>query len=244
MISPALPDRPLLARGTQLAAAVEEAGVPVRLLGGVGVGVLLGDRWPERCRRDPGDIDLAARARDRRALTRVLEREGFVADREFNALHGRERLLFQDGDGVKLDVVLDALRMCHTIPLGAAFETDGPTLPPWLLLVSKLQVVELTEKDRLDAVALLLGCRFEQLEADRIARDCADDWGLWRSLTGTLRTIRHHPPALGAEELGRLRGVTARLLERLETVPKTLRWRLRDRVGDRVRWYELPEAPE
>ena len=241
MISPAMS---LLARGAQLAAVAEEAGVPVRLLGGVGVGVLLGERWPERCRRDPGDIDLAARARDRRAVTVLLEREGFVPDREFNALHGRERLLFQDGDGVKLDVVLDVLRMCHAISLAAAFEADGPTLPPWLLLVSKLQVVELAEKDRLDTAALLLGCAYDQLEADRIARDCADDWGLWRSLTGTLRTIRRDAPALGGEAQGRLRGVTARLLERLETVPKTLRWRLRDRVGDRVRWYELPESPE
>jgi hypothetical protein len=133
--------------------------------------------------------------------------------------------------------------MCHTIPLAAGFEADGPTLPPWLLLVSKLQVVELTEKDRLDTAALLLGCPYDQLQADRIARDCADDWGLWRSLTGTLRTIRRDPPALEAEEQGRLRRIAARLLERLETVPKTLRWRLRDRVGDRVRWYELPEAP-
>jgi hypothetical protein len=241
MITPATP---LLARGASLVAAAGDAGVRVRLLGGVGVGLLLGERWPERCRREPGDIDLAARARDRRAVTRLLEGEGFVPDREFNALHGRERLLFQDGEGVKVDVVLDVLRMCHAIPLTAAFEVDRPTLPPWLLLVTKLQVVELTEKDRLDAAALLLGCPYDELEADRIARDCADDWGLWRSLTGTLRAIRRDPPGLGDEEAARLRGVSARLLERLETWPKTLRWRLRDRVGDRVRWYELPEAPE
>jgi hypothetical protein len=241
MISPAMP---LLARGTRLVAAAADAGVPVRLLGGVGVGLLLGDRWPEPCRRDPGDIDVAARGRDRRAVTRLLEGEGFVPDREFNALHGRERLLFQGTDGVKLDVVLDVLRMCHAIPLAAAFEVERPTLPPWMLLVSKLQVVQLTEKDRLDAVALLLGCRYDELEAERIAHPCADDWGLWRSLTGTLRAIRRDPPALPADDGVRLRGVTARLLERLETEPKTLRWRLRDRIGDRVRWYELPEAPE
>jgi hypothetical protein len=244
MISPAMPDPPpLLARGRRLAAAAEDAGIPVRLLGGVGVGVLLGDRWPEGCRREHVDIDLAARGRDRRALVRLLEAEGLVPDREFNALHGRERLLFQHRDGVKLDVVLDVLRMCHAIALAPAFEVAGPALPAWLLLVSKLQVVELTEKDRLDIAALLAGCPFEQLEADRIARDCADDWGLWRSLTGTLRAVRQQPPPLPGEELGRLRGAAARLLERLETVPKTLRWRLRDRVGERVRWYELPESP-
>jgi hypothetical protein len=233
----------LIARGAELAAAGERAGVPVRLFGGVAVGVLLGDRWPERCRRDPGDIDLAARGRDRGSVARLLEDQGLVPDREFNALHGRERLAFRDRDGARVDVVLDVLRMCHPIPLGDAFAADGPTLPAWLLLVSKLQVVELTDKDRLDIAALLVGCRFEQLQADRIARDCADDWGLWRSLTGTLRAVRRQPPPLQAEDLGRLRGAAARLLERLETVPKTLRWRLRGRIGERVRWYELPEAP-
>jgi hypothetical protein len=232
----------VIARGARLAAGAQEAGIPVRLLGGVGVGVLLGERWPERCRRDPGDIDLAARSRDRRALSLLLEREGFLPDREFNALHGKERLVFRDGDGVKLDVILDVLRMCHVIPLAPAFEAEGHTLPPWLLLVSKLQVVELTEKDRLDIAALLLGCRYELLEPGRIARGCADDWGLWRSLTGTLRAIRRRPPPLAFEELGRLRRVAAGILERMETVPKSLRWRLRARLGDRVRWYELPES--
>jgi hypothetical protein len=62
-------------------------------------------------------------------------------------------------------------------------------------------------------------------------------------MTGTLRAVRQQPPPLATEELSRLRGVAARLLEHLETAPKTLRWRLRDRIGERVRWYELPESP-
>jgi hypothetical protein len=105
-------------------------------------------------------------------------------------------------------------------------------------------VVELTRKDRLDAAALLLGCPYEDLETERIAGECAGDWGLWRSLTGTLREIRREPPPVGAGASVRLRAIASRLLERLESVPKTLRWRLRDRVGERVRWYELPESPE
>jgi hypothetical protein len=27
----------------------------------------------------------------------------------------------------------------------------------------------------------------------------------------------------------------------LEQAPKSMRWRMRDRVGERVQWYELPE---
>jgi hypothetical protein len=234
---------PLLARGAHVAAAAAADGIAARLLGGVGVGVLLGDRWPESCRRDHGDIDLAAPGRDRRALAAMLEREGYAPDREFNALHGRERMVFVDAEAVKVDVVLDVLRMCHTIPLAPAFEVSGPTLPPWLLLVSKLQVVELTDKDRLDIAALLLGCSFDELEPDRIARDCAGDWGLWRSLTGTLRAVRQGPPRLSEPERAVRERAVDGLLDRLEAEPKTLRWRARARVGERVRWYELPESP-
>jgi hypothetical protein len=236
--------RPLVGLGARLAASAATAGMSARLLGGVGVAVLLGDRWPERCRRDHGDIDLAAPGRERRQLAALLEREGFAPDRELNALHGRDRMRFANGDGVNVDVVLDVLRMCHEIPLAEGFDVAGPALPAWLLLVSKLQVIELADKDRRDIAALLLGCPYEELEAGRIAGLCADDWGLWRSMTGTLRAIRHQPPPpLSEDERATLRGVAARLLERLETAPKTLRWRVRARVGERVRWYELPESP-
>jgi hypothetical protein len=232
-----------LARALHVAAAAGQAGIPARLFGGVGVAALLGPRWPEPCRREPGDIDVAAPGRQRRALSRVLEGEGFAPDAEFNALHGRQRLIFVDAHGLRVDVVLDVLRMCHTIPLDAGFEWPGPSLPPWLLLVSKLQVVELTEKDLLDVAALLLGCSLGELEPDRIARDCADDWGLWRSLTGSLLAVERLPPRLSEPELAALREAATGLLERLDSVPKTLRWRLRSRVGERARWYELPESP-
>jgi hypothetical protein len=32
-----------------------------------------------------------------------------------------------------------------------------------------------------------------------------------------------------------------RLRDRVEQAPKGLRWRTRPKVGDRARWYELPE---
>ncbi len=33
----------------------------------------------------------------------------------------------------------------------------------------------------------------------------------------------------------------ARLLDVAKSVPKSMKWKLRANVGDRVRWYELPE---
>lgn len=34
-----------------------------------------------------------------------------------------------------------------------------------------------------------------------------------------------------------------RLLAEMEAAPKSRKWKLRNRVGDRVPWYVLPEEP-
>jgi hypothetical protein len=236
-------EAPLLKRARGLVGRAAESGVAARLFGGLAVPALLGERWPEACRRPPGDIDVAAPKNQRRRLADVIVESGFSPDRHFNALHGAERMLFHDNAGVRVDVVLGVLHMCHEIPLDAAFEAPGATLPAWLLLVSKLQVVELTEKDRLDSAALLAGCEFADLEADRIARLCSDDWGLWRTLTGTLEAIAASPPDLPPPLVDRLRLACRLLAVSMEAEPKSMRWRLRAVVGERVRWYELPESP-
>ncbi len=233
----------LLARAQGLIDRAAEAGVAARLFGGLALPTLLGERWPDGCRRPPGDIDVAAPKSQRRQLTDLIVESGFSPDRQFNALHGADRLVFHDDAGTRVDVVLGVLRMCHEIPLDAAFETPGATLPAWLLLVSKLQVVELTDKDRLDAAALLSACEFEELDADRIARLCSGDWGLWRTLTGTLESISLDPPELAPALAGRLDDNCRRLTAMLAAAPKSVRWRLRAQVGDRLRWYELPESP-
>jgi hypothetical protein len=40
-----------------------------------------------------------------------------------------------------------------------------------------------------------------------------------------------------------VRGALERLIATIDEVPKSRRWKMRASVGDRVRWYELPEDP-
>ena len=61
----------------------------------------------------------------------------------------------------------------------------------------------------------------------------AADWGLWRTLTGTLRALAGLHPDVAAPSLA--------LVAAFEEVPKTRGWRLRARIGERKRWYELPD---
>lgn len=230
-------------RALTLVDRTEAAGARARLFGGAGVAALLGRRLPSACRRVPGDVDLAAPQADRRALGRVLVQAGFEPDVEFNMLHGAERMSFADPAGLRVDVALGVLRMCHVVDLDEGFATPPPSLPAWLLLISKLQVFEMTDKDRLDATALLAACTVDELRPDLVARRCADDWGLWRSLTRSLAAVVAAPPALTAPERLRLDENGERVRRALDGEPKSLRWKLRARLGERVRWYELPEEP-
>ena len=73
----------------------------------------------------------------------------------------------------------------------------------------------------------------------------AADWGWWRTCTGNLEklpTLLAESPGL-APPLPRFDPLAqaALLLEVAMSVPKTMKWRLRANVGDRMRWYELPE---
>lgn len=243
-----------LVQARRLVDAAGAAGVAVRLFGGLAVQARAGGWLPAR--RAQRDIDLAARRRDKAAITDVLGGLGYLPDRRFNALHGHKQLYFvHSRTGVPVDVVLDALDMCHRLEFAERLETDPLTLPLADLLLTKLQIVRLNHKDLTDAFALLHEYPLGDVDADtinlgRLTQVTSGDWGWWRTVTGNLDLAVTELPAVAAS--ARLdRSEMARIRERLEGLragidqtPKSLRWKLRASVGERVRWYEEPEEEE
>jgi hypothetical protein len=218
--------------------------VPLRLLGGVAVR-LRSAGLPTALQREYKDLDFATtkkRVGDAQTLLRNL---GYEPHTAFNTMNSRERLLFfDDANGRQVDVFVGAFRMCHQIPLETRLDVHGDTVPLAELLLTKLQIVELNEKDIRDAVALFLEHEVTDddrgINAVRVALLTGEDWGLWRTITKNLDSVRAH---LGSYDVDRERvadRITG-LLDRIEAAPKSRGWKLRDRVGDRKRWYELPE---
>lgn len=230
---------PAVAEEVVVIGAAARQGAVLRLLGGRAVRHLCAGHIPDERLRPPGDLDFFGRGRDRSVLLRVLPEFGYVPDREFNLLQGRTRLLFVR-DGVKVDVFLDEFRMCHRLDLRARLDLGEIALPLADLLLTKLQVVQFTEKDRRDAVALLWraepGRGPAGLDAAYVAGLCARDWGLWRTVTGNLARLRPDLPAPAAARSGELESAIA-------AAPKSAGWRMRSVLGDRTPWYELPEEP-
>ena len=236
----------------RLIRAATEAAVPLRAIGGVAVALIapsIGRLTPTRTYHD---IDLAA-AGPARPVSELLGAHGYEAARRFNALNGSERLLFHDPAGRRVDVFIGTLRMCHTLPFATRIPTHAWTLPPADLLLSKLQIVELTERDTQDVLALLADHPLTPTDGDGIAIDrieavCGIDWGWWRTVDDNLRRLverwRAEGPAAGAGYAAILERAIERAVELrsvLDAAPRSMSWRLRSMVGPRVRWYDQPE---
>jgi hypothetical protein len=228
-----------------------ERGVPLKLIGGQAVRLLCPE-FPHRA-RDDQDMDFVSVSSAKRKVMDFFAERGFIGDQRFNTLHGDRQMYFTTADGrTSVDVVMDRLNMCHVLDFKDRIDRLPHTLDVADLLLSKLQIIELNRKDVHDMLHLLSG--FEVREGDepktiglgRIGAVVAGDWGWWRTVTGNL------------DKLGQLADGEHRDLvpdgRRFEPVPqiglirracddvhKTVKWKVRAKVGDRVRWYELPE---
>lgn len=220
--------------------AVAAQGLTLRATGGIAVALRCPSAGRPPLARRYKDLDFVGRSDERREVDALLVELGYDPSREFNVLHGRHRLLYWDAaNGRQLDVFLDRVVMCHALELKDRLALDELTLPAADLLLTKLQVVQTNERDLKDAIALLLDA---EPDADRIAHVLAEDWGWWRTVTEVLGRIEIYAAALpGFELAGTIAERVRALRDRIDAEPKSLRWKARARVGDRLRWYELPE---
>lgn len=221
------------------------------LLGGVAVR-LQAPEVPPALDRQYKDIDFAVAKGRGSAADKLLRAAGYEPEIVFNAMNGKERMLFHDPlHGRQVDVFVGSFRMCHEIPFGNRLAAGARTVPLAELLLTKLQIVELNEKDVRDTVLLFHGHDVADHDGDavngaRIAELCASDWGLWRTITANLGRCREHVSdySLPAQDRERIHSRLDAVLDRIEQAPKSRVWKLRAKIGERKRWYELPEEVE
>ena len=233
----------------RLVESAAKAGLIVRVLGGVAVRMQASSSETPLLPRPIGDIDLATKQGGWRALADFLKSSGYAGDDMFNALNGARRLLFFDHtNSRKLDVFVGEFDMCHSIPIASRLDKAPMTIPLAELLLTKLQIVQLTERDVRDIYTMayhhpISAGDGSEIEADFIADLCAKDWGLWRTCTSTIRQSLDRLPdyPLNPEASALIASRLSTLLAMIDQAPKTSRWKLRSRVGDRMRWYAEPE---
>jgi len=211
----------------------------------------------ERLGRHYTDIDFAAYGKDASQIRGMLAEAGYAEDpRVYVDSEGSRLVAEHTGMGMHIDVFLDKLEFCHTVLWKGRLELDPETIPLAELLLQKMQIVEINEKDLIDTITLLL--EFPLGDADegtinigRVAAICAKDWGWWRTLTmnlGKVRQMAAHYEQLTDEETTRVADQVQASLDRIEAEPKSMSWKLRAKIGDRKKWYrdvgELVGMPE
>ena len=241
--------RPLedtIAEAERVGEAARAQKVGVKLLGGAGIHLHSPSSHHPPLRRKYGDLDYVISTKDRKAVLAFFPSIGYEDNDRFNLMQGDRRLYFFDGsNGKQVDVFIDVIRMSHVIDLRGRLGHEGPCASPSDLLLSKLQIYEVNKKDLVDVTALILDHPIksnddEAIDAAYIAKLACEDWGLCRTLQLNLEKLRHTVGELDVD-----RDLVNRRIDELwsavEAQPKPLKWRMRAQVGDRMRWYELPE---
>ena len=193
------------------------------------------------------DIDFAAYRKQAKEIQGLMTKLDYKENREVYIVSEGERAIFDKPEaGLHIDVFYEKLDFSHTIYWNGRLEVDSPTIPLAELLLEKMQIAQINEKDVIDTIMLLLehplgDADHETINIQRVAALCAADWGLWRTTTMNLEKVRllaQDYQQLNSEQKEKVDSQVKSALERIDREPKSLAWRLRARVGDRVKWYK------
>jgi hypothetical protein len=193
------------------------------------------------------DIDFASYPRFSKGVRHVLHELGYQEDKQVTQLFGERRMLFHDPVfGRHIDIFYNMLDFCHTISFVGRLEMEQLTLPLAELLLEKMQIVQINEKDQIDTIMLLrehpIGDSDQEIiNSSLIARTLANDWGFWRTVTGNLSLLENallRYSQLSEEDRKVVSTRIQELQDRIEAAPKSLRWKTRARIGEKVKWYK------
>ena len=234
----------------RLADAAMTLGVAARLIGGLAVWLRCPSVRQGPYARSYQDMDFAVAEGSALKLKALLVTQGYLPDQFFNGLHGATRLYYQEPAGRwSIDVVIDELVMSHKLDLRGRLMGPAPTLTLADVLLSKLQVWEINRKDLGDSLCLLADHPFTEDDSEvdgislpRLRSVLGRDWGFCHTFE---RNAQRVAELWAAEPLqGTSCDVAAQVRtvqQAIEEAPKSRSWRIRSRVGERMRWYETPE---
>jgi hypothetical protein len=245
---PILPD--ILDEMNRLIDAARLNSLLMRAIGGLAVRTRSGD-FQRFFQRDYHDLDFVIQENERKKIESFFQQMGYESNRQFNLLNGTKRQIYLDPDRDRhVDLFVGSFEMCHKLPMNGRLNLDPVTVPLAELLLSKAQIVELNHKDALDIASLLLYNETGnddngKINLNHIAKLCGQDWGLYKTASINLKRVEE---VVGEKTLNLTEVERGLILKRLsdinktfETMPKSLAWQMRDKVGTRVRWYEEVE---
>jgi len=192
------------------------------------------------------DIDFMAYIEQKRDIEQMFLDLGYTDDKRIQTVPGVKRSIFFTSDNsLHSDVFYDALDFSHIINFRGRLELDYPTISLVDLLLEKMQIVQINEKDIIDSIMLLRehdvgSSDDETINIDYMAKTCKSDWGLWKTVTTNLDKVSRlidKYEVLTHDDQQIIRERFLQIMQRIEEEPATMRWKLRSKIGERVKWY-------
>jgi hypothetical protein len=258
-------DRALIEDALEIVEVAKERGVVLRILGALAITLHSGEfaqlhhnlkRLGEN-KQAFTDIDLIGYSKQRVKIREVMEDDlHYLVDQNVLLFRGKERLVYHHREQLyQVDIFLDGLRFSHEIMFGTdpkkgRLLLDYPTISATDLLLEKLQIHSISQKDLKDIVVLLRAHQLDVIDTPRsintkhVATVLANDWGFWKDTTTNLRDVSsyaakyHADGMLEDSDLTDVSQKTSRILSEIETQQKTLEWKLRERVGEEKPWWK------
>jgi hypothetical protein len=239
----------IVAEALRIVKTGDAHGITLRLLGGLAVRLHSPSATHRDLARSYPDLDFATPNNRNQSVENFITRLGYAPNKNFNLFNGDSRLLFYDeARSRQMDVFIAKFEMSHRLPITERIRVETLTLPLAELLLTKLQIVQMNEKDIRDICALLVDhplgdTDVETINLPRMIQLTADDWGLWKTATLSMGKVREYVSTGALDDETKV--IVLERLDALERAlndsPKPLKWKMRARIGEKVQWYELPE---
>ncbi|QXJ28066.1 Uncharacterized protein J5U23_00934 [Saccharolobus shibatae B12] len=235
----------LLNRAIEVIDKADNEGITLRAIGGAAI-ALIAKKGSELYPRVYKDIDYFGLSSQSSKISKFLEGIGLIPNKRFNALHGHTRLMFFDPIiNSTVDVFLDEFIMCHKLVLKDRLRIMKYTIPTSDLFLTKMQIIQLTENDKKDITALLYDVELGERDDERtmdynyIAKILSEDWGFYKTYTINHDKILEFLRNDKNREI--IEPKLLKLREIIEKHPKSIKWKMRAKIGEKVKWYEEPE---
>ena len=240
----------MMSEGTRLVEEAKKRGLHFRLLGAIAFQF----HCPKfsylsaKLDRVLTDIDFAGYGKEKDAMAKMMKEFGYEDEPAITALFGHKRMIWDNkSNGVHIDIFLDMLEMNHDIPFKDRLDLDPLTISLADMLLEKMQIVHLNEKDFIDTMMLIRehaigesGNKPETIDAGYIAKLLASEWGFYYTVTTNLGKVQGRLPqysALSAEDRDDITLKIGELLKTIEKGPKSFSWKMRAKVGPKSKWY-------
>jgi len=229
----------------------EDKGIVLRIMGGLAIYLhsqeykQLWENLERLGKKIFTDIDFVSYGKFRGRLLEFFKNRGFTINQRMLYYYGKKRHIYYGEKIPMVEIFFDKLEMNHTVDFKNRLEADYPTIPPAELLLQKIQVVRMNEKDIKDAIILIRAHELgkedeEKINQVSIGASLLSDWGFYYTATTNLQKVKNslsNYNALGEEDIRVVGGRINELLSYLEEEPKSIKWKSRALLGTKRKWY-------